>query len=88
MKRDGFLKDVISGRNVNGRDRWLLRGQLLFQRRYGMENRPIPAHAVRKILHIALAAAGLTDASGSPLRSASVGVDGFRVKRFAGGGGG
>ena len=40
---------------------------LLFQRRYGMENRPIPAHAVRKILHIALAAAGLTDASGSPL---------------------
>jgi integrase len=40
---------------------------LLFQRRYGMENRPIPAHAVRKILHLALAAAGLTDASGSPL---------------------
>ena len=31
MKRDGFLKDVISGRRVNDRDRWLLRGQLLFQ---------------------------------------------------------
>ena len=31
LKRDGFLKDVISGRRVNGRDRWLLRGQLLFQ---------------------------------------------------------
>ena len=30
-KRDGFLKDVISGRDVNGRDRWLLRGQALFQ---------------------------------------------------------
>jgi iron complex outermembrane recepter protein len=30
-KRDGFLKDVISGRRVNGRDRWLLRGQVLFQ---------------------------------------------------------
>jgi outer membrane receptor protein involved in Fe transport len=30
-KRDGFLKDVISGRRVNGRDRWLLRGQMLFQ---------------------------------------------------------
>ena len=31
MKRDGFLKDVVSGRDVNDRDRWLLRGQLLFQ---------------------------------------------------------
>ena len=31
MKRDGFLEDVISGRDVNNRDRWLLRGQLLFQ---------------------------------------------------------
>src|SRR5947209_11590171 len=31
VKRDGFLKDVISGRRLNDRDRWLLRGQLLFQ---------------------------------------------------------
>ena len=31
MKRDGYLEDVISGRDVNDRDRWLLRGQLLFQ---------------------------------------------------------
>jgi outer membrane receptor protein involved in Fe transport len=31
MKRDGFLKDVISGRRINDRDRWLLRGQILFQ---------------------------------------------------------
>lgn len=31
VKRDGFLKDVVSGRDVNDRDRWLLRGQLLFQ---------------------------------------------------------
>ncbi len=31
MKRDGFLKDVVSGRRINDRDRWLLRGQLLFQ---------------------------------------------------------
>ena len=29
-KRTGFLEDVISGRKVNGRDRWLLRGQLLY----------------------------------------------------------
>jgi outer membrane receptor protein involved in Fe transport len=31
VKRDGFLKDVISGRRINNRDRWLLRGQVLFQ---------------------------------------------------------
>ena len=31
MKRDGFLEDVISGRDVNDRNRWLLRGQVLFQ---------------------------------------------------------
>ena len=31
MKRDGFLKDDISGRDVNDRDRWMLRGQVLFQ---------------------------------------------------------
>src|SRR5687767_11030273 len=31
MQRDGFLEDVISGRDVNGRDRWMLRGQLLFE---------------------------------------------------------
>jgi iron complex outermembrane recepter protein len=30
-KRDGFLKDVISGRDINDRNRWLLRGQLLYQ---------------------------------------------------------
>ena len=31
MKRDGFLEDDISGRDVNNRDRWMLRGQLLFE---------------------------------------------------------
>ncbi len=31
VKRDGFLTDVISGRRVNDRDRWLLRGQVLVQ---------------------------------------------------------
>jgi outer membrane receptor protein involved in Fe transport len=30
-KRDGFLKDVTSGRDLNNRDRFLIRGQLLFQ---------------------------------------------------------
>jgi outer membrane receptor protein involved in Fe transport len=29
--RDGFLKDVISGRRVNGRDRYLLRGKLRYE---------------------------------------------------------
>ena len=31
LKRDGFLTDVISGRDINNRDRYLIRGQLLFQ---------------------------------------------------------
>lgn len=31
MKRDGFVEDLISGRDVNDRDRWLLRGQALYQ---------------------------------------------------------
>ncbi|HEY7007031.1 MAG TPA: TonB-dependent receptor [Sphingomicrobium sp.] len=30
-KRDGFLDDVISGRDVNDRQRWMTRGQVLFQ---------------------------------------------------------
>ena len=31
VKRNGFLEDLVSGRDVNDRDRWLLRGQMLFQ---------------------------------------------------------
>ena len=31
VKRDGFLKDVISGRRINNRDRYLARGKLLFE---------------------------------------------------------
>jgi len=31
QKRDGFLTDVISGRKLNNRDRWLARGQLMYE---------------------------------------------------------
>lgn len=31
VKRDGFMQDVVSGRRLDNRDRWLLRGQLLYQ---------------------------------------------------------
>ena len=31
LKRDGFLDDVISGRDINDRNRWMTRGQVLFQ---------------------------------------------------------
>ena len=41
---------------------------LLFQRRYGGENRPISGPAVRELITEALAGTGLTDASGRPLR--------------------
>ncbi len=31
FKRDGFLRDVVSRRRINNRDRYLVRGQLLFE---------------------------------------------------------
>lgn len=31
FKRDGFVKDLVSGRDLHNRDRYLVRGQLLFQ---------------------------------------------------------
>jgi integrase len=40
---------------------------LLFQRRYGVENRPINAEAIRVLLTDALEGTGLTDASNRPL---------------------
>ncbi|QTJ70178.1 site-specific integrase (plasmid) [Rhodococcus sp. ZPP] len=40
---------------------------LLFQRRIGGENRPIPAAGVRDLLNYTLARTGLTDAAGAPL---------------------
>ena len=40
---------------------------LLFQRRFGVENRPIPYSAVRLFLEKALAAAGIADVTGQPL---------------------
>jgi iron complex outermembrane receptor protein len=30
-KRDGFVTDVISGRKINDRNRWMLRGQMLYK---------------------------------------------------------
>ena len=47
MKRDGFLKDVVSGRDVNNRDRYLLRGQLLFQPSSDLSVRVIADYAKR-----------------------------------------
>lgn len=40
---------------------------LLFQRRAGVENRPIPAGGVRALLNDVLAGTGMTDTSGAPL---------------------
>ena len=35
-KRQGFIEDVISGRHLNNRDRWLARGKLLYRPRDGL----------------------------------------------------
>jgi iron complex outermembrane recepter protein len=48
FKRDGFLKDTISGRRINNRDRWLLRGQVLFQPSDDLSVRIIGDYADRK----------------------------------------
>ncbi|MFN3287582.1 MAG: TonB-dependent receptor, partial [Sphingomonadaceae bacterium] len=48
FERDGFLKDVISGRRLNDRDRWLLRGQLLFAPTDDLDFRLIGDYASRK----------------------------------------
>ena len=47
---------------------WLPPSPVLFQRRFGSENRRISAGAVRDMLNAALAGTGLTAADGSPLR--------------------
>jgi integrase len=41
---------------------------ILFQKRIGLENRQISAPAIRRLLDLALAATGLTDTAGQPLR--------------------
>src|SRR3546814_20602694 len=46
-KRDGFLRDVISGRRFNDRDRWLARGQLLFEPTSDLSVRLIADYAKR-----------------------------------------
>jgi outer membrane receptor protein involved in Fe transport len=46
-KRDGFLRDVVSKRDVNNRDRWLARGQLLFVPNDQLEIRIIGDYAKR-----------------------------------------
>ncbi len=48
FKRDGFLTDAVSGRKINNRDRWLLRGQLLFQPKDDLTVRIIGDYADRK----------------------------------------
>jgi len=46
---------------------WMPPMPLIFQRRIGIENRPIGIEGVRRLLSAALAIAGLTDVTGAPL---------------------
>ncbi|MGW3951922.1 hypothetical protein ACWEKM_13485 [Streptomyces sp. NPDC004752] len=43
---------------------------MLFQRKIGLEDRPIPIDGIRTLLQDALAATGLTDTPGRPLHFA------------------
>ena len=47
VKRDGFIKNSITGDKVNDRDRWLLRGQMLFQPNDDLSFRLIADYAKR-----------------------------------------
>jgi outer membrane receptor protein involved in Fe transport len=47
FKRDGFLHDVISGRDLNDRDRWMARGQILLQPNDGFSFRVIADYTHR-----------------------------------------
>ncbi len=47
-KRDGFLHDVISGRDINGRDRYVVRGQALIQPSADLSIRLIGDYSDRK----------------------------------------
>jgi iron complex outermembrane recepter protein len=48
QKRDGFIKDALSGARYNNRDRWLLRGQLLFTPTDDLDVRVIADYADRR----------------------------------------
>ncbi|WP_430415275.1 TonB-dependent receptor [Parasphingorhabdus sp.] len=41
LKRDGFYNDVVNNRDVNNKDRYLVRGQLLFEPRDGLTVRVV-----------------------------------------------
>ncbi|WP_265535940.1 TonB-dependent receptor [Sphingomicrobium astaxanthinifaciens] len=47
LERDGFLTDEISGRDVNDRNRWLLRGQLLWEPSSDVSMRLIADYSTR-----------------------------------------
>jgi iron complex outermembrane recepter protein len=47
LKRDGFIEDVISGREVNDRDRYLIRGQFLYEPSDSLSVRVIGDYANR-----------------------------------------
>ena len=48
VKRDGFIRELVSNRQINNRDRILLRGQLLFSPADSVELRLIGDYANRK----------------------------------------
>jgi outer membrane receptor protein involved in Fe transport len=48
LNRDGFLKDVISGRRINGRNRFMMRGQFLFEPNENFSFRLIGDYTSRK----------------------------------------
>jgi iron complex outermembrane receptor protein len=71
VKRDGFLTDVVSGRRVNDRSRWLIRPQYLFE--------PSDALSVRLIGDYAKRDEECCGATYLPARDVTLGPDGMPV---------
>ncbi|MXP15455.1 TonB-dependent receptor [Altererythrobacter confluentis] len=76
FKRDGFYRDVVNGVDVNDRDRYLLRGQLLWE--------PTDALTARLVLDYSkkdesCCAATFVQPDFAPLARVSPGLDSFRM---------
>jgi iron complex outermembrane receptor protein len=89
-KRDGFYNDVNTGRDINNRDRYLVRGQLLFQPNSDISVRLIGDYSYRKedccaavyaTADVSQANAGLI-APGTPVATVLTGITGTTFAQY------
>lgn len=74
LKRDGFYNDVVNNRDVNNKDRYLIRGQMLFEPRDGVTVRVVGDYSKKDE---ECCAATFVQPSFAPLARVSAGLDPF-----------